>query len=251
MKYVLLFVLPVSIFIVYLWLFRKRHRTVGSLLAPKPLESLFDEIDTTPDQPVPFGYKMSWLAVKSDDAERVLKSLDMENVQPANWHTGCIAAYHYHTFVTPVVDGWVFVLAVDLPTLYTAADSSEFTALLSRLSEEFGEVQYFCTHRVSESHSWARFNEGKEIRAFAYADSETYANRGDKTAGEIELDYQYFDDTSPEAESEAYWEREDLCSPDEEHVMEIAGKWSINPNSFEERELPAGVGWIGNLVRSR
>jgi hypothetical protein len=78
----------------------------------------------------------------------------------------------------------------------------------------------------------------------------TLVDHGSRTPGEIELGYNYFDPDSPDAEFGAYWERDDLCYPDEEHVMEVAGKWSVNPNMLEGMELPVGVGWIGNLRRA-
>lgn len=227
-------------------------RMVAGVLEPRPLTELFKKIDATPDHPESFGYKMQWLAVRSSDAESVLAALPMANTQPANWHTGVTAAYNGHVFVTPPVEGWVFVLWEGLPELGHGPSADEWESLMSSLSRTHADVQYFGTHRVVGFVAWARFVDGSETRAFAYSGErgEVMADRGARTSGEIELGYQYFDSNCAEAESEAYWEREDLCYPDEEHVMEVAGKWSINPQFLEEMPLPKSAGWIGNLPRA-
>ena len=243
---------PLLIVIVPLvWLFVRGYaRSIPATnpLAPKPLESILKKIDVTPDNPTSFGYKMSWLAIKASDAEEVLKSLNLQNVQPANWHTGFVAAYNGHVFVSPPVNGWVFVVSPKLPEPDWSNGAGAWNSLLVGLSGKFGEAQYFGTHRVVGYHAWARFINGKEARAFAFLGErlETLADRGEKTAGELELGYDYLAADS-DIKSESYWQRDDACWPDEEHVMEVAGKWSVNPTTLEELGLPRGVGWIGNF----
>jgi hypothetical protein len=196
---------------------------------------------------VPFGYKMNWLAVRAADPNDVIRSLVIDKLQPANWRTGVTAAYDGHTFISPSVDGWVFVLSYHLPGLGHDPSADAWKSIMRSLSATHGEAQYFGSHRVSGYAGWARYVAGREERAFAYCDG-TLVDRGPRTQGEIELNHNYFDANSPEASDEGYWERTDLCSPDEEHVMEVAGRWSVNPQTLEARELPAGCGHIG-LIR--
>lgn len=237
---------------VVLWSFSRRPTTTlqaPSIHAPKPL----DNIDTTPDAPMSFGYKMSWLALKTEDSAAVCGSLPVTNIQPANWRTGFVAAYGGHVFISPPVNGWTLVVSHQLPELPEEDRTDELTPLLASLSERFGEAQYFGTHRVVDYHAWALFTNGREVRAFAYLGErgEYLANRGDETDGESELGYDYFNPDAPDAESETYWERDDLCYPDEEHVMEVAGKWSVNPQTLEDLGLPNGTGWIGQYNSSQ
>ena len=243
--------IPILVVIATAWWLRHRNIAVDPT-APRPLETLLDKIDATPDSPINFGYKMSWLAIKVSNAEEVIESVDIENVQPSNWHSGFVAAYNGHAFISPPVNGWVFVVSNKMLELGYAPDAEEWHSLMSRLSHEHGEVQYFGTHRVVDYHAWARFINGTESRAFAYLGErgEILVDRGARTVGEEELGYNYYDPDCLEAESESYWERDDLCFPDEEHVMQVAGKWSINPNTLEELGLSKGVGWIGNIVRA-
>lgn len=238
-----------------IWLLRQWSQSPAlatARTAPKPLETLLDRIDTTPDKPINFGYKNSWLAVRASNAQDVAESLSLDNLQAANWHTGFVAACNGHTFVSPPVDGWVLVVSQQLPELGHDPDTEEWTFLLQSLSDKYRDVQYFGTHRVVGYNAWARFIDGTEQRAFAYLGESgaTLVDRGSRTLGESELGYKYFDPDSPDAETEAYWEREDLCYPDEEHVMEVAGKWSVNPTTLESKELSLGVGWIGSIRRA-
>jgi hypothetical protein len=151
-----------------------------------------------------------------------------------------------------VVNHWVFVVSYNLPKPDWESGTEAWTLLLSSLSKSYGDAQYFVTHRVVEYHAWVRFTEGKEVRAFAFLgeSGKTLADRGSKTAGELELGYDYLSHDSQDAMSESYWARDDVSFPDEDHVMEMAGKWSINPTLLEKSGLPRGVGWIGNFRAS-
>lgn len=238
-----------------LWWFRRQSASAPqappvppqqpSVLAPKPLGN----VDTTPDLPVPFGYKMSWLALKTEDSAAVCESVPVENLQPANWRTGSSAAYRGHVFISPAVNGWTFVVSFQLPELMEEEKTDELTPLLASLSDRFGEAQFFGTHRVVGYHAWALFQDGQEVRALAYLGErgEFLADRGDETDGEANLGYDYYD--ADHLESEDDGESDDLCFPDEDHVMEVAGEWSINPQTLGDLEVPSGVGWIGQYAR--
>ena len=41
-----------------------------------------------PDEPQPFGFKVSWLALKTSDPAAVLDALELGEVTPANWESG-------------------------------------------------------------------------------------------------------------------------------------------------------------------
>lgn len=211
-----------------------------------------DRIDAKPDRPISFGYKMAWLAILASDAAEVARSLPVENLEPANWLTGRWAAYEGRLFVTPSVQGWVLVACFKLPSLGERNHEQALITLMQTLSREFGEAQHFATHRVVEFHAWARYVHGSEVRAFAYLGErgETLVDRGPKTPGEIELNYNYFDERSPLVETEDYWGRDDLTYPDEQHVMEVAGKWSINPTLLNESDAEPATGWVGDFPRS-
>ena len=76
---------------------------------------------------------------------------------------------------------------------------------------------------------------------------ETLFDIGGQTDAEASLGFRFFDERSPEASDPKvdYWAREDLTFPNEDHVMQLAGKWSIDPTTLEEREV--GDGWLGEV----
>lgn len=198
-------------------------------------------LETTPDRPQFFGYKTAWIAVRTGNAEEVARFFEPAELRRANWRSGVDAAWQGVRFITPSVDGWTFVIV----PLHTIAPGEDITAIAEELSRRFGEAQYFHTHRIAEAHAWYLFLNGEEQRAYEYCghSGTTDANRGPQTAGEIELGYQYFDENSPEAEADDYWERTELTWPDEGHVMEVAGKWSIDPRTLDGRD-ELGCGWV-------
>jgi hypothetical protein len=63
----------------------------------------------------------------------------------------------------------------------------------------------------------------------------------------LSLGFRFFDARSPEANDPRidYWGREDLTFPNEDHVMQLAGKWSIDPTTLDERDLADG--WLGEV----
>ena len=204
--------------------------------------------DPTPDYPLPFGYKCQWLAFKTQDPQVVVTALKLQRVRPVNWETGISGAYSKKIFVTPSLGEWVLAIGRTLPDLGDEKHPDRMVPLLIELSKVFEEVQFYSTHRVVEYHAWVKARGGEIIRAFAYLGESgtTLWDRGDKTPEEIELDLNYTDETSPEAQEESFWEREDLRFPNEEDVIDIAGRWSIDP-LFESDQFQPGVGVLGVL----
>ena len=70
MKYVITVVLV--LIAVLLVMRRRRKSPAKDWLAPKPLK----QVDTTPDKPMAFGYKMNWLAIRADNSQNVIESPD-------------------------------------------------------------------------------------------------------------------------------------------------------------------------------
>lgn len=197
--------------------------------APAIIES--DSEPVEPEAPQPFGFKCSWLAVKTTDAQQVIQKLNLRNVRQANWTSGLAAAYEMdgEVFVTPALGEWVLVIGQSLPTAGGEGHPDEITPMIQSLSSVFEEVQYFSTHRTVEYHAWAKVQNGETIRAYAYLgeSGETIWDQGEMTEEEKELDIQ-------------------TDFPDEEDVLQLAAKWSVDP-AFEEQSYSPETGWIGKL----
>jgi hypothetical protein len=63
-----------------------------------------------PTGPVPFGLKIGWIAVRSEDSGNIISSLPVRTQRPAGWQEGIEAAYKGdQVFVTPPVNGWICI----------------------------------------------------------------------------------------------------------------------------------------------
>lgn len=196
-----------------------------------------------PDNPLAFGYKTIWFAVKSNDAAAVAAVFGDPNPQPCNWKTGIDRAYtltlKQFGFVTPPIDGWTLVVGWKLPSADAKGSEEAVLRLIDRLSKQFGEAQWFASQRVVEYHGWARSTHGRTTRHYSYVGDkgETLYSEGEPTAAEPA----HLVDTRGT-------ERADAVVPTEETVMQIAAAWSIDPTTLEQRQLAPS---LGLLVRAQ
>jgi hypothetical protein len=200
---------------------------------------------TNQDAPVGFGYKVMWIAVKTDNKELVAQIIGLKKTKPSNWKSGIDMAYENAIFITPPIDGWTLVVGMKLPTGDSKESIEKVSNLLKRLSTQFGEAQFFCTHRVVEYHCWIKSTNGQINRIYSYLGErgENIVVKGDPT--DIEKKYELINTFSEEAKKEDYFNREGLVIPDEQLVMTIAGHWSIDPTLLDKRTDIKGLGLIG------
>jgi hypothetical protein len=180
-----------------------------------------------PDLPQPFGYKIAWLALRTVDTQAVVAALRLVGARPANWREGVAHAYGPEVFVTPPLSSWTLAVGA---VLFAPDKPAPFVKpFLEHLSGQFGEAQYYCTHRVVELHVWARGVQGRLIRGYGYIGErgETLWDEGEQTEAEGDLGFRFFDERSLDATAEGYWARTDLSFPDEEAVMRLAAAWSL------------------------
>ena len=131
-------------------------------------------VSAVPDKPQLFGYKNSWLAIRSDSPEKVMAALELEPVAKANWATGLpYAGEGKLVYVSPCLDGFVLVVGY--------WEWTENRAKLDRIAKEFDEVQAFATHRVSETHAWMLYRNHQPVRGYFYADGQVEWEIGDLT----------------------------------------------------------------------
>ena len=168
--------------------------------------------------PVGFGYKASWLALRSTSPEDVAGELGLSGVRSATWSEGVETAYDGGAvFVTPPVDGWVLALG----RFGGGWDREEDLAGLSR---RFGEAQLFGTHRVSGYDEWQRWVDGEPMRRYAFAD-EVLFDEGEREGADAH-------------EDDEWW-------PDEEVTIAKAREWSVDPTTLDERTDLAPTGLLG------
>jgi len=242
--------------------------------------------DQTPDKPQPFGYKVSWFAVKASNTSAVLNALEFGVATPANWASGLAASSFGASrsdpwvFASPPVSGWVLVVGFWLP--YPASIEPQrgfgrkFDVLFSRLMKQFEDVQFFGSYRVVDFAAWARALKGKSVRMFAYAEGEVFANVGEQTPEEAKLRFANLTGLAPpdardkilkitkeqraevdalvarglsSREARATVRQNGRTFPREQDVVELAALWSIDPTQLSKQELPLGLGLAARLPK--
>lgn len=204
-----------------------------------------------PDRPYPFGYKMAWLAIRTDDTARVLANLALLDVRSANWESGLGTIYddrlgQSHVFVSPPVSGWTFVAGLSLPAAMGPRFVDKVTPLLTALSQHFPDVQYFFSYPLIDVFAWARARDGRLARAFAITEDGVVMQVGKVTAEERTLGLRRFQlrgvrgrrgDTGGEI----------LLYPTEAHVIAIAGAWGLDPTSLDAQPSSPALGHVGRV----
>jgi hypothetical protein len=217
------------------------------VLAPRLAETRI-VWNTTPDRPVGFGYRMAWLAVRTEDAASVIDVLGLEPLQLSNWRSGIGTVYddelgENHLFVSPPVEGWTFVVGLSLPQPLGRGFADKCTPMLLDLASGFPEAQYYCTYPVIDFCAWARVVDGKLVRAFAIGDEGLVWNKGRLTRHERELGLRLFEMRGVRArKGDAGGPL--MLHPTEAHVMHLAGRWSLDPTSLDTAEEPPGLGML-------
>lgn len=184
-----------------------------------------------PDKPVPFGYKNSWLCIKSNSPEEVIEKIGLKNPRVSTWNDG-VNGSSGGVFVSPVLDGYVLVIGWEGDILDTDP------ARLDELAGKFPELQFFSTHRISEYHVWAKYVDGKPVRVYGFngGDGVLVANRGVPTPEEVAL---HCDDFPVDNDIDF----DVAILPDEECVMLISAAWGID-TLFRRKTFPESTGYL-------
>lgn len=191
-----------------------------------------------------FGYKMAWIAVRNATPEDIIQKIQLPDVQPAEWDKGIDKIYEnrgseHVIFISPQIRGWTFLVGFYLFCLKKPDGKLEWLKKrMIELSKTFQEVQAFATHRVSEYHHWVLAKHGKIVRCFAFGGGEAIYNEGEPTEGEKEFPWERLDDYKSSLKP---W------FPDEDDVMTIAEKWSVNPQTIEDAEIKGKTSYIANV----
>lgn len=193
---------------------------------------------SAPEPPTPFGYKITWYAVRSENSQAVADALGLQDCRPAPWNEGVKTAYDGadamdgRIYISPPIGSWVLAVGFDPKLdLQTATPPHEYNPLILELSKRFGEAQFFGTHRAVEWHAWARAEKGEMKRAYSYVgdQGEVFLDIGQRTKEELDLGME-FDGKGK--------------IPKEDDVVALAAAWSVDPLLTNINSIP-GAGIIG------
>lgn len=198
-----------------------------------------------PEQPLPFGPKMAWLAVPGYQPSEVIAALRLGQVEPANWTKGLTEAYaeNNRVFVSPTLSGWVLVIG---KTLWQKADmnrSAENIQWLKDVGRMFGNACFFSTMRGLGNHGWVGIRGGSIARAYGYSGElqELIWLVGEPTEEEIAVNPGFLS----EAEERRLPGFRPVI-PDEKMVLAMAAAWSVDV-TFAGRNYPPDFGFLGTL----
>jgi hypothetical protein len=199
-----------------------------------------------PDLPVPFGPKMAWLALDTTDTEAVAAALSLERARAATWAEGIDAAHQTSVFVTPPLADWTLAVGA---ALFPPDRAETFVKpLLERLSRQFGDAQYFCTHKAVELHLWARARKGRLVRGYGWLGEKglTLWDEGGQTKEERDLGFRFLDGGAFAVEPAR---NTNVTHPDEDGVMQLAALWSLDPTTLNEQFKEPVMGLLGDVAR--
>ncbi len=210
--------------------------------------------DVRPDRPAAFGYSMSWLALKTEDTAAVVEALGLEDKAAANWSSGIGTVYDAYlgerrVFVSPPVEGWTFIVGLSLPHPLPGAFVDKWHPLVDELSRRFREAQFYMTYPAIDFYAWSRVVEGRIVRAFAIGDSGIVLSHGRTTKEEKALGMRHYELRGVRGRSgDAGGEL--VIYPTEDHIVQLAGKWSVDPTRLGATGAPAGLGVIATAPTS-
>ncbi len=216
---------------------------VGAALLPHGRDHRQLAVDVAPDTPAAFGYRTSWIAIRTRETGQVVEALDLAGVEAANWKAGIGAVYDEKlgdrtVFISPPVAGWTFVVGLALPHPMGRRFTDRCTPLLMDLGRRFSEVQYYFTYPVIDFYAWARVIDGKLTRAFAWGDDGIIWNTGRVTKEERALGLRLLEAAgSAGAVFESF--------PTEDHVVDLAARWGLDPTTLDRIEIAPDKGFLG------
>jgi hypothetical protein len=205
----------------------------------------------TPDTPKPFGYSMSWLAVKTEDTAAVIDCLGLEGGVAANWNSGIGTIYDthlgdQHIYVAPPVKGWTLIAGVALPHPVGHAFADKLTPLLADLARRFPDVQYYAAFPIIDFFGWSRWHKGKQVRTFIIGDDGVIIDHGRLTPQEKILGLKLYDlrgikDRKGDAGGAI------VLYPTEEQIIRLASAWSCNPLHLDKMNTAPATGLIDRV----
>jgi hypothetical protein len=142
------------------------------------------------------------------------------------------------------VNGWVIVTGPGLPS--PGDDVDGCFRFLAAASRKLGHLQFFHMEKFSGHHAWARLDNGRVTRAYAWA-GETVWNEGIKTAAETELSMKCFG--YGEHPPAASWAAAEWTATNVAKVPLLAARWSLDPARIDERLRNHANGVAGELSR--
>ncbi len=174
-----------------------------------------------------FLWPESWLAIKSRNLFAVQAALSLHNPKPCSWLEGFSSADQL--FIAPPVKGWILVTGSGLPAPDEDVDVC-FRFVLD-LSRKLGQVQLFSANRASHHHAWVKAQNGRVLRAYAWA-GVTLWQQGTPTRAERDLALNWLDYGEPLPDNP--FDGQEIMAGNVGKVPLLAARWGLDPASVQE-----------------
>ena len=211
-----------------------------------PLFPMTLRIENYKGGPNYFGYKSCWYAIKTSKTQELADFI-------VNVECNLTASLMFEdigrmVFVSSNYNGWTFLIC-ESPTSDSIKGCSSVKRVLSEISSQFDEAQFFGTHRVVEYHSWGKAVNGQLERLYSYLGEigENLCVEGLPT--KIEESYNLENTFKNLIRDDNYYDQNDITFPEESIVMAIAESWSFNPTKFSKKDFEDI--WTNALVIER
>ncbi|CAO5675662.1 MAG: hypothetical protein HEEMFOPI_00272 [Holosporales bacterium] len=190
-----------------------------------------------PDFPLSFGYKISWMAIKTEDVEKVIEHLPINTIEKSNWENGLNCVFDKNTrdnciFVSPSISGWVFIVGY----AYSNFDFANNKIVLNRVahfSSIFENCYCFCNDRINDFYAWIIGSNGYIKRAIIIGQGELIHEKGEITSEEKSLKINIKNEDG-------------IFAIDEDVVLSLAECLSFNP-MFLDNIKEQKIGYIARL----
>src|ERR1041385_7685818 len=114
---------------------RRKAQAEGKTMSPPEIEMAFPP----PAPQAVWRRPGCWLAIRSRSLAAVQEALELNNAKPCSWSEGLSG--EGQLFISPPVNGWVFVVGAGLPD--PGEDVDVCFRFLVELSRRVGQVQFF------------------------------------------------------------------------------------------------------------
>jgi hypothetical protein len=146
------------------------------------------------------------------------------------------------------VNGWTFVVGLPIPHPVGRAFIDKTGPFLLGLSDRFVEIQYFFSFPIIDIYAWARVIDGKLIRGFAIGDEGVVWNKGRPTREERAMGLKLFELRGVKGRKGDAGGAI-LLHPTQDHLMQLAAKWSIDPTTLKNVKVEPNQGFVGVAPR--
>lgn len=192
--------------------------------------------------------RISWFTIQSTDLQAVAAVLGLANVRSEKWQETIQPEANTRLYVAQgnwviaEIHDWDYIPAdeADIPENIDEGCTVAIEALLMKLSQQFGEAQFFefDTEEWCGPTSWMLARNEQMIRSFVYSPEfpPSWRNMGEPTAAESFIDWSRVREL--ESWSEEAWDEHEASNlvtgwqgmgPASVETIKIARQWSVDP----------------------